>query len=70
GLFFFDAKKEPKKHLGDCESPQTPERFKVDFIYVVSFISSYCTLFVYSFIKQSISMVHSKKTLQYTANML
>jgi len=31
-LFFFDAKKEPKKLLGDCEFPQTPERFIVVFI--------------------------------------
>jgi len=28
-LFFFDAQKEPKKLLGGCESPQTPERFMV-----------------------------------------
>jgi len=23
-IFFFDAKKEPKKHLGGCESPPNP----------------------------------------------
>jgi|GEM_PF-2346304 len=46
-LFFFDAKKEPKKHLGGCESPQTPERFKVVFIYLFHFsilMYSICTL--------------------------
>jgi len=59
-IFFFDAKKEPKKHLGGCESPQTPERFMVNFIYLSGYFLSILIDFI--FILTNLMNVNNKLT--------